>query len=95
VQGIKQQFKENLFRIQLANKPAEITSESFSVVKEASNQLTVKICDGSSSNDVLKYFINENATVEAFSEILPSLNEVFIRLVEGTKTSRQFQNVAV
>ncbi len=95
VQGIKQQFKENLFRIQLANKPAEITSESFSVVKEASNQLTVKISDGSSSNDVLKYFINENATVEAFSEILPSLNEVFIRLVEGTKTSRQFQNVAV
>ena len=95
VQGIKQQFKENLFRIQLANTPAEITSESFSVVKEASNQLTVKINEGSSSNDVLKYFINENATIEAFNEILPSLNEVFIRHVEGTKTSRPFQNVAV
>nr|MBA4140739.1 DUF4162 domain-containing protein [Segetibacter sp.] len=41
------------------------------------------------------YFINQNVTIEAFNEILPSLNEVFIRLVEGTKATRQFQTVAV
>lgn len=92
VPEIKHQFKENLFRIQLSNKPAEISSPAFSVVKEATNQLTVKINEGSSSNDVLKYFLNDNSTIEAFNEILPSLNEVFIRLVEGTRTTRQFQN---
>lgn len=93
VQGIKQQFKENLFRVQLANMPEEIRSEAFNVVKQAADQLTVKINDGNNSNDVLRYFINENATVEAFNEILPSLNEVFIKQVEGTKKTRQFQNV--
>ncbi|MCW3107143.1 MAG: transporter, ATP-binding protein [Segetibacter sp.] len=95
VQGIKQQFKENLFRVQLVNMPAEVRSEAFEVVRQSVNELTVKINDGRISNDVLRYFINENATVEAFNEILPSLNEVFIKQVEGTKTTRQFQNVTV
>ncbi|MDQ6814988.1 MAG: ABC transporter ATP-binding protein [Bacteroidota bacterium] len=93
VQGIKQQFKENIFRVQLSNVPANINSESFNLVTQLDGELTVKINDGSSSNDVLRYFINENASVEAFNEILPSLNEVFIRQVEGTKMTRQFQKV--
>lgn len=95
VQGIKQQFKENLFRVQLSNVPPDVHSEAFDVIKQSATQLTVKINEGSTSNDVLKYFINENATIEAFNEILPSLNEVFIRQVEGTKTTRQFQHVTV
>src|SRR5436853_504467 len=33
VPAIKQQFKENLFRVQLSNVPSVINSESFSVVK--------------------------------------------------------------
>ncbi|MCW3115728.1 MAG: transporter, ATP-binding protein [Segetibacter sp.] len=93
VQGIKQQFKENLFRVQLSDIPSEVRSDAFEVTKHSEGQLTVKINEGSTSNDVLRYFINENATIEAFNEILPSLNEVFIKQVEGTKTTRQFQKV--
>ncbi|WP_018611779.1 ABC transporter ATP-binding protein [Segetibacter koreensis] len=94
VQTIKQQFKENLFRIQLASLPMSINHPSFDVVKRNDNHLTLKINENGTSNEVLQYFINENCQVEAFNEILPSLNEVFIRLVEGTKTSRQFQTVS-
>lgn len=93
MQGIKQQFKENLFRVQLSDIPSEVRSDAFEVTKHSEGQLTVKINEGSTSNDVLRYFINENATIEAFNEILPSLNEVFIKQVEGTKTTRQFQKV--
>lgn len=93
VQDIKQQFKENLFKLQLTNLHHEVSNEAFSVVRQSHNQLTVKINEGHNSNDVLKYFINENATVEAFNEILPTLNEVFIRQVEGSKATRQFQNI--
>ncbi|GEO10345.1 ABC transporter ATP-binding protein [Segetibacter aerophilus] len=95
VQGIKQQFKENLFRVQLSNELTDVRSEAFEVVNQNANQLTVKINEGRTSNDVLKYFINENASIEAFNEVLPSLNEVFIRQVEGTRTTRQFQKVTV
>ncbi|HCL84279.1 MAG TPA: ABC transporter ATP-binding protein, partial [Chitinophagaceae bacterium] len=31
--------------------------------------------------------------ITAFTELLPSLNEIFIKLVEGTSLSRQFQPV--
>jgi ABC-2 type transport system ATP-binding protein len=94
VQSIKQQFKENIFRIQASNIPANISHPSFEVIKQSDNQLTLKINETCSRNEVLQYFINENASIEAFNEILPSLNEVFIRLVEGTRASRQFQAVS-
>ncbi len=95
VQGIKQQFKENVFRIQVASAPVNIHHPSFEVIKQKDNQLTLKINESNGSNEVLQYFINENSSIEAFNEILPSLNEVFIRLVEGTRTTRQFQSILV
>lgn len=93
VQGIKQQFKENVFGIQLANVPSNLQNPAFEVVNQAANRLTVKINEAATSNDVLKHFINQDALVEGFNEILPSLNEVFIRQVEGTTATRQFQNI--
>ncbi len=94
VQEVKQNFKENLFSIQLSEVPPAIMSSDFEVIKKLDHKLVVKINDNSSSNNVLKYFIDQQISVEGFNEILPSLNEIFIRLVEGTKTSRQFQTVA-
>ncbi len=94
VQEVKQNFKENLFSIQLSEVPLAIMSSDFEVIKKLDHKLIVKINDNSSSNNVLKYFIDQQISVEGFNEILPSLNEIFIRLVEGTKTSRQFQTVA-
>ncbi len=92
VNNIKQQFKENLFNIQLSNVPDNISSHSFNVLGQEENNLTVKINEGNRSNDVLQYFIH-HANIEGFNEILPSLNDIFIQLVEGTKASRQFQKV--
>ncbi len=93
VQNIKQQYKENIFRLQLSDVPADISNGAFEMVKQQDNQLTVKIYEGTRSNEVLKFFINQNVTIEGFNEVLPSLNEVFIKLVEGTKITRQFQTV--
>jgi ABC-2 type transport system ATP-binding protein len=93
VQNVKQQYKENIFRLQLDTVPDNIFNNAFEVVKTVDKQLTVKINEGTRSNEVLQYFINQNCTIEAFNEILPSLNDVFIRLVEGTKAARQFQAV--
>jgi ABC-2 type transport system ATP-binding protein len=94
VHNVKQDFKQNLFNIQLSNVPLVIGSDAFEVMRQTENKLTVKIREGNSSNDVLRYFLGENVTIEAYNEILPSLNEIFINLVEGTKASRQFQPVA-
>jgi len=91
VNNIKQEFKENLFSIQLNQLPEDVISNAFEVIKKHDQKLVVKINVGSNSNDVLKYFLQGPLVVEGFNEILPSLNEIFIKLVEGTKMSRQFQ----
>jgi ABC-2 type transport system ATP-binding protein len=92
VAGIKQQFKENIYSLKVHEIPGVITSDAFQVVDQTANLLTVKIQEGNNSNDVLKYFIQQNLTVESFNEVLPSLNDIFINLVEGTKaTTRAFQ----
>jgi ABC-2 type transport system ATP-binding protein len=94
VNNVKQQFKENLFSIQLSEVPDDISSNAFDTIQHFDHKLIVKIKDGSTSNDVLKYFIQRSVGIEGFNEILPSLNEIFISLIEGTKASRQFQPVA-
>ncbi|HQR93890.1 MAG: ABC transporter ATP-binding protein [Bacteroidetes bacterium 24-39-8] len=94
VASVKQQFKENKFRIQLQEVPANLMADSFELIDQKANQLTVKIKEGYKGNDVLKYFLDQNLSVEAYNEILPSLNEIFINLVEGSKsTTRAFQNI--
>ncbi len=94
VQNIKNEFKENKFKVYLSESPSALTTNAFEVIDQKANNFIVKIKDGFKSNDVLKYFIDNNINVEGFNEILPSLNEIFIQLVEGTKaTTRSFQKI--
>jgi ABC-2 type transport system ATP-binding protein len=95
VQQVKQDFKENLFSVELENIPATISNPSFNVVKANGSQLLVKINEGYKPNDVLTYFMSNGAGIISFQENLPSLNDIFIRLVEGTPAARQFEKVTV
>lgn len=96
VQGVKQQFKENLFSIGLEGPTAADAADThaFEVVGKREDQLVVKIREGFRPNDVLKHFIDNSRGITSFTEILPSLNDIFIKLVEGTPLARQFQPVA-
>jgi ABC-2 type transport system ATP-binding protein len=62
-------------------------------VGQKNGQLIVKIREGYKPNDVLRYFIERESGIMSFTEILPSLNDIFIRLVEGTPLARQFQPI--
>jgi len=95
VQHIKQEFKENLFRVSFADRiqAEHLAIHLFEVKQKTDREVVIKLDPGYSNNDVLQYFINKDLRIESFNEILPSLNEIFIRLVEGTPTARQFQEV--
>lgn len=90
---IKNSYKENIYSLTADNLPAKGNSNLFDVVNEKQGKLLLKLKANSSPNDILQYFINEKAAIHSFNEVLPSLNEIFIKLVEGTATARQFQNV--
>jgi ABC-2 type transport system ATP-binding protein len=93
VKNIKQDFKENLFRIGTNELPALNGSSPYEVVGSKDHSFVVRIKDGHKPNDVLQYLIQHGTAVNSFNEILPSLNDIFIKLVEGTPTARQFQKI--
>ncbi len=93
VAGVKQQFKENLFEIGFDKIPETQSNPAFEVIGKKNNSLIVKIKEGFSPNNVLQFFIQQNIGIVSFTEILPSLNDIFIKLVEGTPLARQFQPV--
>jgi len=93
VTDVKQQFKENKFNVQFKGQPTELASPIFTIEHQEKQQLIVKINDGYNSNHVLNYLLQQDVLIERFNEILPSLNDIFIHLVEGSKaTTRAFQN---
>ena len=93
VKNIKQQFKENLFAIMLETIPEEPASPVFDIISTQDHRLIVKIKDGYRPNDVLLHYLQKDITITGFYELLPSMNDIFIRLVEGTPFTRQFQKL--
>jgi len=90
VRQVKQDFKENLFTIGFEERPSLNANAIFEVIVTKDYSYVVKIKEGNKPADVLKYFLQQNASIQSFNEILPSLNDIFIRLVEGTSVTRQF-----
>jgi len=95
VKQVKHDYKENLFRVGFSNKlmAEHLAIHLFEVIKKTDHEVVIKLDPGFSNNDVLQYFIHKGLAIESFNEILPSLNEIFIRLVEGSPVTRQFQQV--
>jgi ABC-2 type transport system ATP-binding protein len=94
VTDIKQLYKENIFSIE-TNQLEQINDNAlFTVVRKENNKVFVKINEGCNSNQVLTHLINNNHPIVAYNELLPSLNEIFIKLVESTHaTARAFQTI--
>lgn len=93
VAEVKDQFKENIFELGVHTDAYKLMTYYFEVVKHMPDKLLLKLMNGSSKNEVLKFFIDQQIPIQSFNEVLPSLNEIFIRLVEGTPEARQFQKV--
>ncbi|HMK26177.1 MAG TPA: ABC transporter ATP-binding protein [Chitinophagaceae bacterium] len=93
VKQIKQDFKENLFSVGTEQMPLLNADSPFEIVGSTDHSFVVRIKEGSKPNDVLQYLLQQGAGIHSFNEILPSLNDIFINLVEGTPTARQFQTV--
>ena len=95
IKDVKQRFKENLFRIGFDSLPPVLEGPGFSVMGAVPHEpvITVHIDEDTSPNEVLRFFIDKGITVRSFNEVLPTLNDIFIRLVEGTAASRPFQTI--
>lgn len=93
VGSIKQQYKQNHFRIGIPAPSTELLAQApFDMIRAGNNEQVIHIHDGKSNNDVLRFLIDRNIAIQSYEELLPSLNEIFIRLVGDSPTARQFQS---
>lgn len=84
VKDIRQQYRENTFEISFEGSIPDAISNmcSMAMVPKGSH-LILKLNNGVRSNDVLQKFIENGNQILSFHEKLPSLNEIFIKTVEG------------
>ena len=88
INEVRRRFRQHLYHISvegaidITNFPAD-----FQVVKKATvgneTALTIQILNETPSNRLLQHLIEQQHTITAFHEILPSMNEVFIKAVEN------------
>ena len=91
VKAVKQDFKENLYSVGVDTLPDDNGLAPFDLVTRQEHGFIVRIKNDHRPNDVLKYLLQQGKEIHSFNELLPSLNDIFIKLVEGTPLTRQFQ----
>ena len=84
VKEIKQNFKENIFRIDYEGALPDM-NDRIVFVEKTPQYLTLKLNEGTDSNVLLRHLLDSGTRVTAFNEILPTLNEIFIRQVGETE----------
>ncbi len=88
VKDVKAQYKENKFEFKYEGElPADFNDHG-NVVKETPGSVIIQLQENESSNDFLNYLLRNNVRIQSFNEILPTLNEIFIRKV-GAITAPQ------
>ena len=79
---LKQRFKENKYKIDFEGEVGNGFAGQFEVESLTDSQAVVKTKH--STNDILRYFLDHNIIVKEYKEMLPSLNEIFIKAVGDT-----------
>lgn len=97
VSDIKQQYKEYIFAVETSHPELIKNNALFDIIEKEEknpNKVLIKLSHAVASNDVLKYLIEQQIPITSYNEVLPSLNDIFIQLVEDTHAkARAFQNI--
>lgn len=83
VAEVKNRFKKNLFQIGYEGELPESVLEHAGVVAQAPGLVTVQVEEERQSNELLRALLDRGVFIHSFREILPTLNEIFIRQVKS------------
>lgn len=90
---IKNDFKEHIFRVGFQKVPEAFEGRSFDLRSGNEDIWVIHIREGFSPTDVLRELLAHDCSILSFNEVLPSLNEIFIRQVEEIKTVPAFSDI--
>lgn len=81
VADIRRQFQENRYHLEYrGDLPAGI-GERAALMNPTPQSVQLQLNEGQGGNDLLRYLLDEQVEIVGFQEMLPSLNEVFIKKV--------------
>ena len=82
VNQIKENYKDNLFKIGFkGNLKPNFKNDTFDVVSDSDDELIIKLLKGNNPNELLKQLLDSGVEIRSYNEILPTLNEIFIKEV--------------
>ncbi len=91
VDQIKKKYRTNTYQVQYTgefDKLEKVLNSDFEILDQQKgiefNTLKVKLNNGATSNDFLKQLL-PYLNIVSFSEIIPSMNDIFIRVVNENK----------
>ncbi len=88
VKDVKNQYKENLFKIDFEGEiPSDALAQT-NIITQKNQSITVQLKEGDDSNALLRHLIQKNVHIHSFNEILPTLNEIFIRKVASSNLEK-------
>jgi len=83
---VQQRFKQNLFSIKFSNPVVTpFQDEHFDIRWEGNNSAKVKLKENQSATEILQFLLQKGVEINAFNEILPTINEIFIDQVSGSQ----------
>ena len=87
VDDIQQDFKEKHFKVEFEGElPEDIASNHlFQIVRRQEHSLVFQVEEERASNEVLRLLIGKGVYVHSFQELLPTVNDIFIKQVEATQ----------
>lgn len=81
VEDIRSRYKQNHFDIQYDGTLPDDLAARFSVVAQQPQRVVIALPPETPGNELLRSLLNQGVQIKAFNEVLPSLNEIFIRIV--------------
>ncbi len=82
VDEIKERFKENNFEVEMDSTDSLDISGFGNIISQDGKRFIFHLAEGKNSSDLLLHILNQGRQVKSFREILPTLNEVFIKQVK-------------
>jgi ABC-2 type transport system ATP-binding protein len=82
VQEVRNRFKENLFRVEFVGELPENLANIATITAQKNREVTLRLHENVASNTILTTFLQNNCIIISFQEILPTLNEIFIKQVQ-------------
>lgn len=94
VEEIRRAHRRGFFHVRLQGDTGSLTHPGFEVLEQETDRLLVQLHDGFRGNDLLRLLLERGVELQAFEEILPSLNDIFIQRLSESDAADAAQQAA-